>query len=130
MKRREPGIAKLAKDYNSLCDKMRVLISKRSAPRNAVAPDPIPLKELFGLDVDDMIWQDVGLDDSADTGAPPEWLCNDEVRKGIKAILERDRCDEELQRLRTERRSLLEWMEEEWSVVQRAIEEAIKLSLS
>ena len=107
MKRREPGIVKLAKNYNSLCEKMHVLIEKRSAPRNAVAPEPIPLKELFGLDVDDAIWQDVGLDDSTDMWAPPEWLCNDKVRKGIKCILERDRCDEELQRLHRERRSLM-----------------------
>lgn len=129
MKRREPGISKLAKEYNSMCEKMCVLIGRRWAPRNAVAPEPIPLKELFRLDVDDAIWQDVGLDDTTDTGAPPEWLCNDKVRKGIKAILERDRCDEELQRLRRESRSLFEWMEEEWSVLQRAIEEVIKLGL-
>jgi len=129
VKRREPGIVKLAKSYNSLCEKMHVLIEKRSAPRNAVAPEPIPLKELFGLDMDDAIWQDVGLDDSTDMGAPPEWLCNDKVRKGIKGILERDRCDEELQRLRRERRSLMEWMEEEWSVVQRSIREVIGLGL-
>ncbi|KAE9387146.1 hypothetical protein BT96DRAFT_1005404 [Gymnopus androsaceus JB14] len=127
VKRRKPGIVKLAKEYNSLCQRMHVLISKQSAPRNAIAPEPIPLKELFRLDVDDAIWQDVGLDDSADTGAPPQWLCDDKVRKGIKAILECDRCEEELRRLRAERSCLLEWMQEEWCVLERATEEVIRL---
>ncbi|KAJ3748458.1 hypothetical protein DFH05DRAFT_1520046 [Lentinula detonsa] len=73
VKRRDPGIQKLARSYN------------KHAPRNAVAPLPITLKGLFNLDVDDNIWEDIGLNDDDDEGPPP-WLSSERVRKdGVKA---------------------------------------------
>ncbi|KAE9385489.1 hypothetical protein BT96DRAFT_949806 [Gymnopus androsaceus JB14] len=92
----EPSITKLAKEYNSLCEKMCVLIGRQSAPRNAVATEPIPLKELFVLDVDDAVWQD---------------------------------CEEELHWLQREHQSLFEWLEKEWTVLQRAIQEVMALAM-
>ena len=49
---------------------------------------------LFALDIDDAIWQDVGLA-GEDLMDPPLWMCDEDVRRGIKALLELDRCLEE-----------------------------------
>ncbi|KAJ6471983.1 hypothetical protein C8R45DRAFT_936644 [Mycena sanguinolenta] len=122
VKRREPTIAKIAAEYNKLCTQITKLIADRKAPRGAIAPVPIPTKGLWQLDVDDVIFQDVGLDDNEDDiTEPPSWLCDDKVRSGIKAMLELDRCDEEDARLRRELRALRVWFAEEWEVVEEAI---------
>jgi hypothetical protein len=123
VKRREPGILKLSATYNQLCTQLHNLIQTRKAPRNAIAPQRIDTHGLFKLDVDDEIWQDVGLDDDVD-GPVPLWLSDDKVRQGIKTLLERDRCVEEEQRLQKERCALQEWTLEEWNCIQRAREVA------
>ncbi|KAJ3720488.1 hypothetical protein C8R42DRAFT_696783 [Lentinula raphanica] len=122
VKRRDPGIQSLARQYNNLCKKMKELVDLRRAPQNALVPQQIPMKELFNLDVDDVIWQDVGLDDTADHENPPAWLTDEDVRSGIKGILLRDRCDEEMKRLEYECFALRSWFHEEWSVVNDCIE--------
>ncbi|KAE9383043.1 hypothetical protein BT96DRAFT_770065, partial [Gymnopus androsaceus JB14] len=106
VKRRDPGIAELTRKYNKLCDDMATLIRQKKAPRNAISPVRIEMEGLFNLDVDDDIWLDIGLgyDDDDDNGggigsAPPLWLSNDNVRAGIRAMLDRDRCLEERKRL-------------------------------
>ncbi|KAJ7632028.1 hypothetical protein B0H17DRAFT_1280950 [Mycena rosella] len=96
VKRREPTISKVNADYNKLCGEIAKLVQEGKAPRGAVAPQPIPAKGIWQLDVDDGIWQD--------------------VRSGIKAMLELDRCDEEDGRLKKERCSLQEWFAEEWAI--------------
>lgn len=120
VKRREPGIQSLITKYNTLCRKMAALIAKHKAPKNAQAPHTISAAGIWALDVDDEIWQDLGLDDDADTEHPPLWLSNNKVKQGIQGILLRDRADEELRRLRNERRGLYEWMAEEWEVLRHA----------
>jgi hypothetical protein len=118
LKRREPTILRLAKDYNDLCHQIAALIRQNKAPAGAVSPQEIVREGLFKLDVDDEIWQDVGLDD--DFGCPPLWLSDESVRQGIQYLLERDRCEEEEVRLVRERRALQEWLQEEWQVNQTA----------
>ncbi|KIJ58130.1 hypothetical protein HYDPIDRAFT_58535, partial [Hydnomerulius pinastri MD-312] len=63
VKRREPGILQLANNYNKLCIQMQALIRQKKAPRGAIAPLPIARDGLFKLDVDDDVWQDLGLGD-------------------------------------------------------------------
>lgn len=92
------------------------IISKHRAPRNAVAPSRIAPAGIWALDVDDEIWQDLGLGGD-DNQYPPLWLGSDKMKQGIQGILLRDRADEELRRLRNERRGLYEWMAEEWEVL-------------
>jgi hypothetical protein len=101
---------------------MNDLIEKQLAPPGAVAPPEIDLNKLWDINVDSEIWQDTGLldEEDADQG-PPEWLCNENVRKGIRAMLEVDRCEEELARLAKERSSLQDWLREEWAVNRVAI---------
>ncbi|KAF8212959.1 hypothetical protein K438DRAFT_1566092, partial [Mycena galopus ATCC 62051] len=120
IKRRGANISKLVKTYNKLCDDISNFIKSKKAPKGAVAPPPIPEKGLYQLDVDDMIWQDVGLDDA--DGPPPPWLVNDKVRSGIRAMLQRDRCFKEAPRLVRERRHLQVWFATEWKVVSDLVE--------
>lgn len=128
VKRRQPTISKLAAEYNKLCAQIEKLIREQKAPRGSIAPLPIPPKGLWQLDVDDAIFQDVGLDEREDDadgdGHPPPWLCDDKVRDGIKALLELDRCGEEDARLRRENLALRVWFKEEWELAVEAIERA------
>ena len=118
VKCREPGIQKLAASYNNLCIQMAALICQGKAPHGSVAPLQISRDGLFKLDVDDDVWQDIGLGDSI--GAPPAWLANEKVRLGIKSLLELKCCEEEENRLLRERKALIEWFKEEWSRLQKA----------
>ncbi|KJA12625.1 hypothetical protein HYPSUDRAFT_73196 [Hypholoma sublateritium FD-334 SS-4] len=98
------------------------MINTGKAPYGAIAPTPIVTDALFQLDVDDDIWQDIGLtDENDDTINIPLWLGNESIRVGIKALLEHDRCEEEERRLIYERESMQDWFEEEWKIVQLAI---------
>ncbi|KDR70623.1 hypothetical protein GALMADRAFT_75928 [Galerina marginata CBS 339.88] len=98
------------------------MITLGKAPRGAVAPLSMELDGLFKLDVDDDIWQDIGLTDDNDDGLLiPEWLGNDNIRKGIKSLLELDRCVEEERRLIEETISMQQWMREEWVIVVNAL---------
>ncbi|RDB16358.1 hypothetical protein Hypma_002976 [Hypsizygus marmoreus] len=92
------------------------------APSKAVIPSKIEREGLFKLDVDDDIWQDIGLDDDNLNGVIPAWLGDENTRKGIKAMLELDRCVEEEQRLAMERCTLQEWLLEEWNSLLAALE--------
>ncbi|KAJ7694352.1 hypothetical protein B0H17DRAFT_931798 [Mycena rosella] len=126
VKRREPMISKVNADYNKLCGEIAKLIQDGQAPRGAIAPNPIPAKGIWQLDVDDGIWEDIGLDDDDAEAAtePPPWLCDEQARSGIKAMLELDRCDEEDVRLKKETCLLREWFPEEWATVSLAITKA------
>ena len=128
--RRDQTVQKLAKAYNALCAQLANLIRTHRAPAGAVAPVPLPSEDVFDLDVDDPIWADNGLDDddndnddnTAD-GVPrhsPRWLSDENVRLGIRGILQRDRCLEEEERLIQERADLETWAAVEWESIQAA----------
>ena len=119
MKRRDPGIQALARKYNKLVDEIIAVVQQDK--KHVLLPLHIDMKNLFALDVDDDIWQDVGLDESDVSTVPPPWLCDENVRNGIKAMLEQNRCVEEEYRLLIERRSLQQWFAEEWKIVNEAI---------
>jgi len=89
-----------------------------------VAPLSIDLDGLYQLDVDDDIWQDIGLSNEYDGQVTiPDWLKNEKVRIGIKSLLEFQRCEEEERRLLHERLAIQEWMQEEWFVLGAAFGE-------
>ena len=73
---------------------------------------------IFQLDVDDEIWQDVGLED--EVANPPRWLADDNVRQGIRLLLDHDRCVEEENRLSRERCVMQEWMITKWTTLESA----------
>ncbi|KAJ7447425.1 hypothetical protein FB451DRAFT_1411843 [Mycena latifolia] len=113
IKQREPNIAKLANSYNKICEEIAALIKAKQAPAGAVAPLPVPSKGLYQLDVDDVIWQDLGLDDQE--GTPPRWLSDD---------------NEEAPHLKRERKHLQIWFATEWQAVEQAISLSEGMSLS
>ncbi len=122
VKRKEPGIQALARNYNKLCQELKQLILSKKCPLGAISPVLIDLEGLFLLDVDDNIWQDIGLTDENDNSIDiPPWLINDNVRAGIRALLDYNRCEEEEKRLKQERISLQQWFTEEWFVLDAAI---------
>ena len=118
VKGRESGIQKLATSYNNLCIQMVALIHQGKAPQGSISPLPIPRDGLFKLDVDDDIWQDIGLNDDSN-GLPPAWLADEKVCLGIKSLLELRHCEEENHLLK-ERKVLVEWFSEEWNQLQKA----------
>jgi len=121
LKRKEPGIVQLARTYNGICSELVTLIHRGLAPRGAVAPEPIDQDGLFQLDVDDGIWQDIGLGED-DMVNVPRWLGDENVRKGIRSLLELDRCLEEEIRISKERCAMQEWMMEEWACVEAGLQ--------
>ena len=134
IKRRDPNIQRLAHNYNKLVDTMARLAARRQSPAGAVIPAKIEMKGLLKLDVDDDIWQDIGLVDSDEWGEegdlssdPPAWLCDDAVREGIRAMLEYKRSTEEERRLQHECQSLQRWFAEQWTRINQAIEQASEL---
>ncbi|KAL0571576.1 hypothetical protein V5O48_010382 [Marasmius crinis-equi] len=123
VKRKDPGIQKVARDYNGIVKKLKEMIRRRTCPRHATAPRDIPMDKLFTLDVDDEIWEDVGLTDEWDRPDLPPWLVDEDVRTGIRAMLQHDRAKEELARLKVERDAMQWWFAEEWAVVLHALDE-------
>ncbi|KAK7434118.1 hypothetical protein VKT23_020366 [Stygiomarasmius scandens] len=123
VQRRDPSILGLATKYNNLCDEIDDLIHRGKAPAHSVSPRKIDKSSLFNLDTDEDLWQDIGLTDG-ENDVPPPWMVDEKVRKGIRAMLELDRCKEEGARLQIQRQSLQEWFTEEWRIVIRALEAA------
>ncbi|KAF9456434.1 hypothetical protein BDZ94DRAFT_1302530 [Collybia nuda] len=117
VKRHEPGVVQLASKYNKLCADMAILKSTGGAPKHSIIPPKIEKEGLFKLDVDDDIWQDIGLNEDSFDGIIPAWLGDESTRKGIRAMLEKDRCLEEEKRLSLERCLLQEWLTTEWESV-------------
>ncbi|KAG6912908.1 hypothetical protein DXG01_011177 [Tephrocybe rancida] len=120
IKQREPAITKVARSFNVLCDTMEDLFNKGKAPPGAICPKKLEIKGIFALDVDDAIWEDLGLDEGSPVATLP-WLSDEGVRAGIRALLEYDRCIEEKVRLRHECRSMHFWLSEEWRIVNLAL---------
>lgn len=83
-------ILKIVSTYNTLCDQFHVLIRQCKAPANAILPLPISCDGICQLDVDDEIWQDIGLEN--ETMDPPQWLADENVCQSIRLLLDLDHC--------------------------------------
>jgi hypothetical protein len=118
IKWREPTILKIVSTYNTLCGQLYTLIRQCKAPPGAIAPLHISREGIFQLDVDDEIWQDIGLED--EVADPPCWLADDNVRQGIRLLLDHDRCVEDENRLSRECCVMQEWMITEWTTLESA----------
>lgn len=120
MSKRTGTISDTVRSYNTRCKEMKELILRKEAPPNAVAPEPLDPKGLYSLDIDDGLWQDIGVEEQEDCPVP-NWLADEATRKGIKAWLNLKRSIEEKERLRRERRNMQMWLREEWQRVNRAM---------
>lgn len=121
--RRAPTIQKIAKKYNVLCTQIEQMVKHGTAPLGAVVPEQIPPGGLWALDVDDRIWQDIGLSEEPDSD-PPLWLRDENVRNGIRNLLDYDRCVEEEARVLKEHRSLQESARNQWAILSVALASA------
>ncbi|KAJ7577603.1 hypothetical protein C8J56DRAFT_1060774 [Mycena floridula] len=122
VKKKDPSILALVKKYNGICEVLTKMISSRAAPTDSISPKPIDKAGLFQLDVDNEIWHDIGLiDDFEGVASIPRWLADDDVRHGIRLMLEFDCCEEEQVRLLDERVALRNWMAEESKVTALSI---------
>ncbi|KAF9520939.1 hypothetical protein BS47DRAFT_1286698, partial [Hydnum rufescens UP504] len=90
-------------------------------PQNAVIPPPINIKGLFNLDVDNDIWQDVGLVDDKFEGKVLPWLGDEDVQNGIQLVQELTNCRDELSLCERELYSLQLWFEEESAALMAAL---------
>ncbi|KIJ25089.1 hypothetical protein M422DRAFT_273977 [Sphaerobolus stellatus SS14] len=120
LKRGTKSISSLVAKYNRLVELMRDLKRRFKAPARARMPALMKVQKLFSLDVNDDIWNEDGLGDD-DTSAPPGWLANQDIRNGISALLEQDRCEEELERLKAEETNSMIWLRHEVMCVQTAL---------
>ena len=131
-KDKEPATLNLVRQYNNICQEMNQLIKDNKAPKGALSPRLMDREGLFSLDVDDEIWQDIGLSNEEFELAEEEqsgWLVDDRIRGGIKYLLQLDRCMEEETRLQFERCTMQEWMLEEWRCVKAQMEMCSKSTM-
>ncbi|EJD34794.1 hypothetical protein AURDEDRAFT_41701, partial [Auricularia subglabra TFB-10046 SS5] len=114
MKKRTPAIQRALKSYNTLCERLKSL-----RPVGSAFPLPQPLStDLKHLKDNDQLLQDVYI--AGSEGPAPQWLVDDTVRSGIRAMLSLDRCAEESLRLDRETRNLVRWHQEELLAVTSA----------
>ncbi|KAJ7799459.1 hypothetical protein B0H14DRAFT_2617038 [Mycena olivaceomarginata] len=120
VKRREKGIQHLAFEYNKQCAKVAQLIRDKNAPRGMLAPRPIPDGELWKLDVDDEIWENVWPRRRRNRAAD-----HPTTVVVIKAVLQIDRSHEEDIRLKKERAASPSLVSlKRWALVNSALNEA------
>jgi hypothetical protein len=107
-KRRKPLIDSINK-FNVYVNKLR---SSKRPEWNVVIPSKLPI-DLKELQEDPDLLEDVWISaDKSHSELPPRWNTDVNVRRGIKAQLKLDRCDEERMRLDVEAHNLIRWFEE------------------
>ena len=89
---------------------MQRLSQEGKAPCGAQIPASIEIQKLWELDVDDTIWMDPTLHEPFQENDTPRWLMDQNIRSGICAYLEVQRCKEELERLNHEHCVMWEWL--------------------
>ena len=119
IKRRSPGIKKLARRYNEICARLGDMKQRSATHSKKQIPKELEIDQLFNIDLDESIWEDAGLD-LEDGETPPAWLADEATREGIKAMHILDRAGEELLRLQHEFRALVLWLSEELDAVKSA----------
>jgi hypothetical protein len=75
--------------------------------RMETIPATIDLKRTFAVDVFSQLWDDRGL--IAGEGGVDRWKVDEDVKEGIRLVLELDRCQEERERLDMEVSRLGAW---------------------
>ena len=74
--------------------------------------------DLFALDINDLIWENVKIEKET---VALSWLCDEEMCKRIRLVLQPDQCEEEECRIKAERGSIQEWFAEKWNCITRAV---------
>ena len=70
------------------------------------------------MDINDPIWEDIGIKEE-EVALP--WLCDKNMQKDIRLVLQLDQYEEKECRLHAERASMQEWLREEWEYISRIL---------
>jgi len=119
LNRRKGGHERLVKSYEKLRQEMQGLIARGDAPTGATVPNQLSSERLWDLDVDDDLWTDLARDGQHQDDAP-KWLYDGPTKQGIRAMLDLQRSEEEIERLEHERGVMYAWL--------RGQEEQLKLA--
>jgi hypothetical protein len=113
--KRAPALTNAIKKYNKYCDELQELDAKSGAfPLPEKLPEKMsPLRECPHLLQD--VW--VG----SENEDIPLWVSDSSVREGIRAMLKKNRCEEEKDRLQEESANLLRWFSRELSTLDISI---------
>ncbi|KZV78701.1 hypothetical protein EXIGLDRAFT_633405, partial [Exidia glandulosa HHB12029] len=104
IRKRTPALLQAIAKYNDLCDQLHDLLPEGL---DFPLPERLPT-EIAALRDDPSLLEDVWLAGVPGDNAP--WLQDARVRRGIRAQLVLDRCDEEEKRLVREEAQLLQWL--------------------
>ena len=88
---------------------MQDLITRGDAPTGAIVPSPLSSERVWDLDVDDDLWMELARDGQYQDDAP-RWLYDQPTRQGIRAMLDLQRSEEELERLDYECSVMSAWL--------------------
>jgi len=114
--KREPALKTAIRKFNGYCDTLAELAE---ADSDIDVPTPSHLSTKIDILRDDpYLMEDVWIHPK--TGPPPRWITDVNVRKGIRAMLKKDRCQEELRRLGLEADNLCRWFGRELAAVKLA----------
>ena len=117
--KRKPALMAAIRKFNKYCDTLTRLA--KSETGNPTVPRPLT-SNLEMLRDDPYLMEDVWVSPAMQE-APP-WLTDSKVRKGIRAMLKRDRCEEERRHLGRDSDGMCRWFGRRLT----AIELAIKLN--
>ena len=109
----------LVKSYEKLQQEMQDLITHGDAPTGATVPNQLSSKRLWHLDVDDDLWVDLAQDGQYQEDTP-RWLFDEPMKKGIQAMLDLQRSEEEIEQLDYERGVMYRWLQGQVAQLQRA----------
>ena len=109
LNRRKGGHERLVKSYDKLRLEMQDLIARGDGLAGATVPKELSSETLWDLDVDDELWMELARDEQYQDDAP-KWLYDEPTKQGIRAMLDLERCEEELERLSHERGVMFEWL--------------------
>ncbi|KAG2092828.1 uncharacterized protein F5147DRAFT_821605 [Suillus discolor] len=111
----QPALMTALRKFNAYCERLEELYD----PTYSIPlPMPLPTK-LNDLCNDQSLMEDVWI--TPLTGDVPRWLEDQDIRDGICAMLKRDRCIEEKQRLGLEADNLCRWFGDELSAIELAL---------
>ena len=119
LNRRKSDHERLIKSYEQLRQEMQDLIAQNAAPEGAIVPNPLSSEILWDLDVDNQLWMDLAQDNQQQDDAP-KWLYHQPTQQGIRAMLDKRRSDEELERLNHERGAMHTWLQRQAEQLQLA----------
>jgi hypothetical protein len=99
---------------------MQDILTQGLAPPGVNIPASIPSEGLWDLGVDSDLWMEIIQDSEYPNKDVPKWLCDGPMKQGIRAMLQLHRCDEELERLYSERTVMHSWLSAQQEQLQLA----------